>query len=125
MPIIDHLTLRVKDLAMSKSFYEKALAPLGFGVQMEWQGFVGFGPSGKPSFWIAPLEKDQASAISHIAFGAKSRAEVDAFHAAALEAGGRDEGKPGLREHYHPGYYGAFVFDPDGNNIEAVTHKPE
>lgn len=129
MAILDHITLRVRDAAKSKEFYLKALAPLGFGVVMEFEQFCGFGPPGKPSFWIAPVEPKNEAArgtpFSHVAFGAKSRAEVDAFHRAALAAGGVDDGAPGLRAHYHPTYYGAFVLDPDGNSIEAVAHKPE
>jgi catechol 2,3-dioxygenase-like lactoylglutathione lyase family enzyme len=128
--MLDHIGLPVRDLARSRAFYEAALAPLGYGVVMELgpevtggAGFVGFGRPGKPQFWITtggPL-----TGVLHVAFKAENRAAVAAFHAAALAAGGRDNGGPGLRPHYHPAYYGAFVFDPDGHNVEAVCHRPE
>jgi catechol 2,3-dioxygenase-like lactoylglutathione lyase family enzyme len=135
--MIDHMGLDVRDVARATEFYLKALAPLGYGIVMEvsaeetGQGAaVGFGApgpavdfqSGKPSFWIG--EGETASGPMHVAFVASSRAAVDAFYAAALKAGGRDNGAPGLRPHYHANYYGAFVFDPDGNNVEAVCHMP-
>ncbi|MEF2072843.1 VOC family protein [Consotaella aegiceratis] len=124
--MLDHVGFAVKDFARARAFYEAALAPLGMTVVMDGDeagGFAGFGKDGKPWFWIGngPMP---ATAV-HVAFSAPDRAAVDAFHAAALEAGGRDNGAPGLRPHYHSNYYGAFVFDPDGNNIEAVCHKPE
>nr|WP_228431291.1 VOC family protein [Baekduia soli] len=113
----------VADVAASRRFYEAALAPLGFAVVMEVPGVAGagFGVPGKPSFWIRP---GGPAGPVHIAFHATDRGRVDAFHAAALQAGGTDNGPPGLRTHYHPGYYGAFVLDPDGNNVEAVCHTP-
>ena len=117
--MIDHLTLKVRDLAVSKPFYVKALEPLGYSVQMEFEGTCGMGPPGKPALWIT---QGGSLAPMHIAFEARDRAAVDAFHAAATGVGGRDNGPPGVREQYHPSYYGAFVFDPDGNNIEAVCH---
>ncbi|HYN91454.1 MAG TPA: VOC family protein [Thermoleophilaceae bacterium] len=120
--MIDHLIIGVNDLAASRAFYERALAPLGMAVLMDFPGLLGFGADGKPSIWIGEREP---SVPLHVAFGAPNRATVDAFHQAALEAGGRDNGAPGLRPQYHPGYYGAFVLDPDGNNVEAVTHRPE
>jgi catechol 2,3-dioxygenase-like lactoylglutathione lyase family enzyme len=135
--MIDHMGLDVRDVGRATEFYLKALAPLGYGIVMEvsaeetGQGAaVGFGApgpaadfqSGKPSFWIG--EGETASGPMHVAFVASSRAAVDAFYAAALKAGGRDNGAPGLRPHYHANYYGAFVFDPDGNNVEAVCHMP-
>lgn len=120
--MIDHIVLNVRDVAASKRFYEKALAPLGFGIVMEFPEGVGFGPEGKPVFWIG--KRGKAHTGVHVAFHCEDRATVDAFYAAALEAGGRDNGKPGVREVYHPHYYGAFVFDPDDNNIEAVCHQP-
>ena len=128
--MIDHIGFSVSDYARAKAFYLKALAPLGYTLIMEVEqetekGFpaAGFGAQGKPDFWIGGeggLEKPV-----HVAIVAKDRAAVDAFHKAALAAGGKDNGKPGLRPHYHPNYYGAFVLDPDGHNIEAVCHTPE
>jgi catechol 2,3-dioxygenase-like lactoylglutathione lyase family enzyme len=128
MTLLDHITLNVSDYARSKAFYEKALAPLGVKAVMEFGEACGFGRESKPDFWIGkgPTSFQKAAHLAlitpvHIAFAARSREEVDAFHAAALAAGGRDNGGPGLRPHYHPDYYGAFVLDPDGHNIEAVT----
>jgi catechol 2,3-dioxygenase-like lactoylglutathione lyase family enzyme len=121
--VIDHVILNVSDYGASRAFYEAALAPLGFSVGMELAGFCGFDRDGKPWFWIA--ERPETSHGAHVAIGARSRDEVDAFHAAALAAGGQDNGPPGVREHYHPAYYAAFALDPDGNNIEAVIHTPE
>ena len=124
--MIDHSGLSVSDFAAAKAFYTAALAPLGstylFTVPLEHTGGAvvgGFGQD-RPQFWI-----DDGGAQTppvHFAFTATSRAQVDAFYTAAIEAGGRDNGAPGLRPHYHPDYYGAFVLDPDGNNIEAVCH---
>ncbi len=120
--MIDHIGLTVSEYAKSKAFYTKALEPIGYGVVMEFGGSTGgLGVEGKPDFWIS---QGEATAPVHMAFNAKDRQAVDAFHAAALAAGGRDNGKPGVREQYHPNYYGAFVFDPDGNNVEVVCHKP-
>ena len=120
--MLDHISLGTSDLARSRAFYEAALAPLGIGVVMEFGDFAcGMGSQGKPYFWITSRER---SGPLHVAFAAPDRATVDAFHAAALAAGGTDNGAPGVREHYHPSYYGAFVLDPDGNNIEAVCHRP-
>lgn len=122
--MIDHIIISVADYEASKGFYLKALKPLGYSIIMELGKGGGFGVDGKPDFWI-----QQGEAIKppvHIAFRGQDRPMVDAFHAAAIEAaaaGGKDNGKPGLRPQYHPNYYGAFVFDPDGNNIEAVCHK--
>ena len=133
--LIDHLGLDVADFKRSKAFYDAALGPLSIAVVKEvpheftgGKGVVGYGKTadsrhiqaGKPSFWIA--EGERRCEGLHVAFVADTRAEVDAFHAAALAAGGRDNGAPGVRSHYHPNYYGAFVLDPDGNNIEAVCH---
>jgi catechol 2,3-dioxygenase-like lactoylglutathione lyase family enzyme len=129
MPLIDHVTLFVSDYARSKAFYEKALAPLGVKPIMEFGKACGFGREKKPDFWIGEgpasfQTADQAKTVTptHIAFSARTRDEVDAFYTAALAAGGRDFGKPGLREVYHPHYYGAFVLDPDGHDVEAVIH---
>ena len=121
--MIDHLSLRVADFGRSKRFFEAALAPLGYKTLMEFPGPVaGLGADGKPDFWIAPGKTGEAT---HIAFATAQRSVVDAFYRAAIAAGGRDNGGPGLRREYHPTYYGAFVLDPDGNNIEAVCHLPE
>jgi catechol 2,3-dioxygenase-like lactoylglutathione lyase family enzyme len=125
--MLDHIGFGVSDIARSKAFYLAALAPLGYGVVMEFtpgpgEQHVGFGPPGRPQFWIGTGAVLKGSL--HTAFAAKNRAEVDAFYRAAMAAGGKDNGPPGLRVHYHPNYYGAFVFDPDGHNVEAVCHTP-
>lgn len=123
--MLDHLGFAVRDYPRSKAFYERALAPLGLTLLMEPAGqAAGFGADGRPSFWIEALGRPVEGRL-HVAFAADTRGEVDAFHAAALEAGGTDNGPPGVREIYHPSYYGAYVLDPDGNNVEAVCHKPE
>ncbi len=121
--MIDHLTLTVRDLARSRAFYEKALSPLGYDVAMEFGQSAGFGHSGKPYLWLR--QGDPPTPPTHIAFAARDRASVSAFHAAALAACARDNGAPGIREHYHPSYYAAFVIDPDGHPIEAVCHAPD
>lgn len=131
--MIDHLTLVVSDYARSKAFYLAALQPLGSELimeltreqipQLECEICCGIGP-GRPEFWLRPAS-DGKVVPTHIAFRAKDRATVDAFHAACLAAGATDNGGPGLRPHYHEHYYGAFVLDPDGYNIEAVCHEPE
>ena len=116
-PVLDHIGLTVTDYARAKAFYTAALAPLGITLLMEFGGdAAGFGRH-KPHFWIAP---GNATTPIHVAFGAGTRAEVDAFYKAAMATGAKDNGPPGVRAHYHPDYYGAFVFDPDGHNIEAV-----
>jgi catechol 2,3-dioxygenase-like lactoylglutathione lyase family enzyme len=118
--MIDHVILVVRDYARSKEFYLAAFAPLGCELLMEFEGSSGgIGSEGKPFFWI---REGEPSAPIHVAFTARNTDEVDAFHAAAIAAGGKDNGRPGLRPHYHPGYYAAFVHDPDGNNAEAVFH---
>jgi catechol 2,3-dioxygenase-like lactoylglutathione lyase family enzyme len=124
--MIDHIGFPVSDYARAKAFYEKALSPLGYGVVMEVRQdahdspAAGFGINGKPDFWIGG--EGRLNKPVHIAIAAKDRAAVDAFHKAAIAAGGKDNGAPGIRAHYHPNYYGAFVLDPDGHNIEAVCH---
>jgi catechol 2,3-dioxygenase-like lactoylglutathione lyase family enzyme len=118
--MIDHVGLPVSDYARSKEFYSQALAPLGFELAMEFDGRAcGFARDGKPWFWI---HQGEAAGRIHVAFRAEDTSKVDAFHEAALAAGGTDNGPPGIREHYHPTYYGAFVIDPDGYNVEAVNH---
>ena len=121
--MLDHFGLTVKDVEASRAFYAAALAPLGIGVVAEFQGHVGLGRGGRAQFWFSQGEPTPARL--HLAFEAGSRAEVDAFHAAALAAGATDNGAPGLRPHYHPTYYGAFAIDPNGHNIEAVCRSPE
>jgi catechol 2,3-dioxygenase-like lactoylglutathione lyase family enzyme len=121
--MIDHIGFDVADLPKSRAFYLQALAPLGYGVVTEWEKWVGFGAEGKPDFWIVGNGTATAPHL-HVAFRAKSRDVVDAFYAEALKAGAKDNGAPGIREHYHPNYYGAFVIGPDGHNIEAVCHLP-
>jgi len=127
--MIDHIGVAVSDFGRSRAFYAQALGPLGYAPLMEFPaaanghgGVAGFGVAPKPDFWIAGGAPNVPPL--HVAFRAASRAIVDAFHAAAIAAGGRDNGPPGLRPHYHPNYYGAFVLDPDGHNIEAVCHDP-
>ena len=122
--MFDHLGFGCSDYAARKSFFLQALAPLGVTVVMEGPpgAGVGIGRDGHPSLWLHPTQ--QPPTPLHLAFSADSRAQVDAFYTAALAAGGRDNGAPGLRPHYHPNYYGAFVIGPDGHNVEAVCHKP-
>ena len=118
--MIDHVKLMVRDIERSRAFYESALAPLGYRVMLEpAPGVVGMGAD-RPEFWLA-FEPETPS-VAHIAFRAETTGLVDAFHRAALDAGGRDNGGPGPRPLYHPRYYGAFVLDDDGNNVEAVCH---
>jgi catechol 2,3-dioxygenase-like lactoylglutathione lyase family enzyme len=122
-PMFDHVGLNVQDYAASRAFYEQALAPLGYRVVMAFEEVktAGFGTDEFPSFWIS--EREPLGTGTHVAFRCEDRATVDAFHEAAVAAGGRDNGQPGMRE-YHPNYYGAFVLDAQGNNIEAVCHRP-
>lgn len=123
--MIDHVGLSVSDFGRSKDFYLRALAPLDYALVMEFPqdgGIAGFGQDQKPDFWIDG--SGNPSPKLHVAIMARNRAAVDAFHQAAIGAGARDNGKPGLRPEYHSTYYAAFVLDPDGHNIEAVTHAP-
>jgi catechol 2,3-dioxygenase-like lactoylglutathione lyase family enzyme len=128
--MIDHITLRVRDLAATRAFYRAALAPLGYRIGYDavhdGVGVLGFafdaqGGGAKIDTWFVD-HTEPVSGPTHLCWHAASRAAVDAFHAAAIAAGGADNGAPGLRAHYHPDYYGAFVLDPDGNNVEAACH---
>ena len=128
--MIDHTGVTVSDFNRSKAFYRAALAPIGYSLLAEFPAEVtggsavaGFGEPPKPDFWINGGTPNNPPV--HIAFQVTSRSIVDAFHAAALRAGGKDNGPPGLRPQYHPDYYGAFVLDFDGHNIEAVCHQPK
>jgi catechol 2,3-dioxygenase-like lactoylglutathione lyase family enzyme len=121
--MLDHLGFSVSDFKASRAFYASTLAPLGVAVIMEFGEHAGFGRDGHPQFWIGGGGKP--SGRLHLAFTARNREEVRAFHAAALAAGATDNGEPGLRPDYHPHYYGAFVIDLNGHNIEAVCHSPE
>jgi catechol 2,3-dioxygenase-like lactoylglutathione lyase family enzyme len=123
--VIDHVGVNVRSYRVSRRFYEQALEPIGYRVVIafdEWSA-AGFGQEQKPVFWIA--EREPLGTGTHVAFTCPDRATVQRFYDAGLAAGGSDNGPPGLREHYHSTYYGAFVLDPDGNNVEAVCHKPE
>jgi len=122
--MFDHLGITVADLKKSDAFYQAALKPLGIVPIMRLETFIGYG-IGRPHFWIGQGKAAAATPPIHIAFAASTRALVDAFYKAALAAGGTDHGAPGLRAHYHANYYGAFVLDFDGHNIEAVCHAPE
>ena len=131
--MLDHVGFAVTDIGRSRAFYETALKPLGITLIMDIppeqnaQGgggrALGFGMPDNPFFWIA--DNQRVGEGTHVAFQVDHRELVDAFHKAALAAGGRDNGGPGIRAHYHPNYYAAYVFDPDGFNIEAVCHRPE
>ncbi len=132
MSILDHLGINVSDHARARAFYDQALAPLGITPAMNYGLATGYGRGPKPDFWISEGKTrtqtdEQVRVITtvHVCFAARSRAEVDAFYEAALAAGGRDNGKPGVRSEYHDNYYGAFVLDPDGHNVEAVIHGPD
>jgi predicted lactoylglutathione lyase len=131
--MIDHISTYATNYPATKSFYEAVFAPLGYSLQMEFvaewnlnfptQRMCGLGVKGKPSFWI--IEVKEKATPRHVAFSATSRSAVDLFYQQAMENGGKDNGEPGLRPTYHEHYYGAFAFDPDGNNVEAVCHGPE
>mgnify|MGYP003954492741 CR=1 FL=1 len=130
--MLDHVGFKVSDIARSRAFYDAVLAPLGYTLVMEVTPqmtgtdaeHLGYGVDGKPDFWIGNGGPATRNGL-HVAIVAPNRAAVDAFHRAALAAGATDNGAPGLRPHYHPNYYGAFVIDPDGHNLEAVSHRPE
>jgi catechol 2,3-dioxygenase-like lactoylglutathione lyase family enzyme len=124
--VLDHVTVAVSELERSRRFYAQALAPLGFSEQGPWSDArreIAFGGEGSNDFAIS--DQYRGGGTAHIAFRARSREAVDAFHAAALAAGGRDNGAPGFRPEYSDTYYGAFALDPDGHNVEAVWHAPE
>ena len=121
--MLDHIQIDVRDLERSIAFYKAVLAPLGYELIYEVNGSAGFGVDGSIDFCLQSGK--QAIQGIHVAFRGEDRAKVRAFHEAGLKAGGKDNGPPGIREHYHPNYYSAFVYDPDGHNIEAVCHKPE
>lgn len=137
--MLDHMTFRVTDIGRTKAFYSAALAPLGYSVCFEGNfgvNMLGFAypdasePDGKKAdVWFidgpSPYGGPPATTGCHLAWRARNRAQVDAFYQAAIAAGGKDNGTPGLRPDYHPHYYGAFIIDPEGNNIEAVCHRPE
>jgi catechol 2,3-dioxygenase-like lactoylglutathione lyase family enzyme len=128
--MIDHIGFAVSDAARSRAFYDALLGSIGIGLIMEVPGDVtesggaayGYGDADKPYFWIG--DNERVGQGTHVAFAVESRALVDAFHAAGLAAGGKDNGAPGLRPHYHADYYASFILDPDGINVEAVCHKP-
>ncbi len=129
MGILDHIGINVTQYERAKTFYDRALAPLGIFRVMEYGKAAGYGRDRKPDFWVGegktsfqkPEQLDPITPI-HVCFAARSRAEVDAFYKEALAAGARDNGAPGIRKEYHPNYYGAFVIDPDGHNVEACIH---
>jgi catechol 2,3-dioxygenase-like lactoylglutathione lyase family enzyme len=121
--IIDHIGISVSNVDESKAFFSAALAPLGISLTMETHGWVGLGREGKPEFWFGVGSEVQRP--MHLAFRARSREQVQQFHAAAIAAGAKDNGPPGLRPQYHANYYGAFVIGPDGHNVEAVCHDAE
>ncbi len=128
--MIDHIGIAASDYEKSKAFYAQALAPIGYALLAEIPAALtgsypvaGFGEAPKPDFWVAGATAANTPTV-HVAFRVQSRAQVDAFYKAAMAAGGRDNGAPGIRPHYHANYYGAFVRDPDGHNVEAVCHAP-
>ena len=121
--MFDHVGFGVSDYALSKAFFLKALQPFGLGMVMEGDHGIGIGPTGKPALWM--FQSTEKLAPLHLAFTAENRQQLQDFYRAALAAGGRDNGAPGLRPQYHPNYYGAFVIGPDGHNVEAVCHRPE
>ena len=121
--MFDHVGFPVRDLAVSRAFYVAALAPLGIGLVVDRAEWIAFGPHGRAQFWLGGQLAPPGGV--HLAFAAADRAAVRAFYEAALAAGGTDNGAPGLRPQYHPNYYGAFVLDPDGHNVEAVCRNTE
>ena len=122
--MLDHVSIQCADVAASAAFYEAALAPVGGVRMMDFGEVIAFGVPPQPDFWLGPLEAGAGFRESHIAFVAPNRDAVDAFHAAAVAAGAESLHEPRVWPEYHPNYYGAFVRDPDGNNVEAVCHEP-
>jgi catechol 2,3-dioxygenase-like lactoylglutathione lyase family enzyme len=123
--VIDHLSLQCADVAAAATFYDAVLGALGGGRVMEFAGVIGYGVEGRPTFWVGPLADDGPNREVHVAFAAADRAAVRSFFAAAAGTGAEVLHEPRLWPEYHPNYYGAFVRDPDGNNVEAVCHSPE
>jgi len=123
--MLDHVGLRTKNVKGLVAFYEAVLVPLGYSKQRDFGVAAGFGRPNDVPLWIGEAEGDATTSSIHLALTSADRASVDAFYKAALAAGAKDNGPPGLRPQYHEHYYGAFVIDPDGNNLEAVCHKPE
>ena len=121
--MIDHLSTYAVDFAATRGFYEVVLKALGYSVQMEYPGACAFGPPGRPVFWV--MQSETPATPRHIAFSAADREMVTHFYHAGLKHGAADNGPPGLRPQYHEHYYGAFLYDPDGNNVEAVCHAAE
>jgi catechol 2,3-dioxygenase-like lactoylglutathione lyase family enzyme len=123
--MLDHLSIQCSDVDASRAFYDAVLTPLGGGRVMDFGPVVGYGVDGKPSFWVGPLSTGEPNREVHVAFVAPNRAAVRAFFDAAVTTGAEVLHEPRLWPEYHPSYYGAFVRDPDGNNVEAVCHTPE
>jgi catechol 2,3-dioxygenase-like lactoylglutathione lyase family enzyme len=123
--VLDHLSIQCGDVAASAAFYDMVLAPLGGGRVMDFGAVLGYGVAGRPTFWLGPLEAGVAHRPVHVAFAAADRAQVRAFVEAARATGAQVLHEPAPHPEYHPGYYGGFVRDPDGNNVEAVCHTPE
>jgi catechol 2,3-dioxygenase-like lactoylglutathione lyase family enzyme len=123
--VIDHVSIQCADVAASAAFYDAVLAPLGGVRVLDFGTFIGYGVPPKPDFWIGERQTGDGFRENHLAFAAPDRAAVDAFYAVAIERGGESMYEPRLWPEYHPTYYGAFVRDPDGNNVEAVCHRPE
>lgn len=121
--MFDHIGLRTRQFVQMSAFYEAVLAPLGYRKLFTYEGGAGFGRQGAASLWIG--EAERLTAGIHLAIVSATRASVDAFYEAAMTIGATDNGEPGLRPNYSPNYYAAYVLDPDGNNIEAVCHRPE
>ena len=122
--MLDHLSIQCRDVGASATFYDHVLSPLGFGRVMDFGEVIGYGASGKPSFWLGPLTSGEPNREIHVAFQARDRRAVTAFFEAAVAAGAEVLHEPRVWPEYHADYFGAFVRDPDGNNVEAVCHTP-